>query len=66
MTETIIVMVLVVVIGVPFTLWWWRVLDKFLPAHQRRFAPPPPDSRERIVVKSARADHPSPSPENRP
>lgn len=44
-------MVLVVVLGVPFTLWWWKLADSWLPSHHRRFAPPPADTREKIVVR---------------
>lgn len=36
--------------GVPFTLWWWRLADKWADAEHKRFKVKV-DSRERIVVK---------------
>ena len=50
MTEMIVVMVLVVVLGVPFTLWWWRQADKWADHEHKRFKTKP-DSRERTVVR---------------
>jgi len=49
--EMIIVMVLVVVIGVPFTLWWWRIADRWADAEHKRFKVKT-DTRERIVVRT--------------
>lgn len=48
----IVIMVLVVFVGVPFTLWWWKLADKWMDAEHKRFKPPPEDTRERVVVKS--------------
>lgn len=48
-TELIVICVLVVVVGVPFTLWWWKQADKWADAEHRRFAVKT-DTRERIVV----------------
>lgn len=45
------VMALVVVVGVPFTLWWWRQADKWMDAEHRRFRAPPADARPRVVVR---------------
>jgi hypothetical protein len=45
-----ILMIATVVVGVPFTLWWWKMADKWADAEHRRFKPRP-DRRERIVVK---------------
>lgn len=48
----IIVMVLIVALGVPFTLWWWKQADKDEAPMHRRFQEPP-DQRERIVLPRA-------------
>ena len=50
MTLMWIIMALVVLLGVPFTLWWWKQADKWANAENRRFKVKP-DTRERIVVK---------------
>lgn len=42
---------LVVVLGIPFLLWWWRDADRWLKAEHRRFTPKF-DPREKIVVKN--------------
>lgn len=49
--EMIIVMVLVVAIGIPFTLWWWRIADRWADTEHKRFKVKA-DTRERIVVRS--------------
>ncbi|MFN9993066.1 MAG: hypothetical protein ACK54H_06955 [Phycisphaerales bacterium] len=41
---------LCVIIGVPFTLWWWKQADKWADAERKRFKVKP-DTRERIVVR---------------
>lgn len=46
-----ILMALVVLAGIPFTLWWWKLADRWADAEHKRFKPKP-DLRERIVVKS--------------
>jgi len=33
----IVSMVLVVVIGVPFILWWWKIADRWADEEARRF-----------------------------
>lgn len=50
MTLMWIIMALVVLLGVPFTLWWWKQADKWANTENRRFKVKP-DTRERIVVK---------------
>lgn len=45
-----VVMVLVVGVGVPFVLWWWRQADKWADAEHKRFKQKP-DTCEKIVVK---------------
>ncbi len=50
MTPILIVAGLVIFIGVPFTLWWWRLADKWADAEHKRFKVKV-DPRERIVVK---------------
>ncbi len=42
--------VLVVVLGIPFTLWWWKQADKWYDAEHKRFKVKE-DTRERVVVK---------------
>jgi hypothetical protein len=55
-----IIIALVVVLGVPFTLWWWRDADKWADAEHRRFKPKPTPPEERIVVPQDRGnDHPA-------
>ncbi len=44
------IMVLVVLVGIPFTLWWWKQADKWADAEHRRFKVKD-DDRERVVVK---------------
>lgn len=41
---------LVVVVGIPFTLWWWKVADKWADAEHKRFKVHE-DRRERVVVR---------------
>jgi hypothetical protein len=50
MTIMWVVMVLVVVLGVPFTLWWWKQADKWADSEHKRFKVKT-DDREKIVVK---------------
>jgi hypothetical protein len=45
-----VLMVAVVVVGVPFTLWWWKQADKWADVEHKRFKPKA-DTRERVVVK---------------
>lgn len=45
-----IVCVLIVVVGVPFTLWWWKKADKWADAEHKRFKPKH-DPRERVTIK---------------
>lgn len=37
-------------LGVPFTLWWWKIADKWADAEHKRFKDKP-DTRERVIVK---------------
>jgi len=41
-----------IVIGIPFTLWWWKVADRWADSEKRRFKETP-DTRERVVVKGS-------------
>jgi hypothetical protein len=45
-----IVIILVIVLGIPFTLWWWKYADKWADSEHKRFKEKP-DTRDRIVVK---------------
>jgi hypothetical protein len=56
MTLMWIIMGLVVIIGVPFTLWWWKQADKWADSEHRRFKEKP-DTRNKVVIKS---DHAAP------
>lgn len=44
-----ICVILVVVLGVPFTLLWWKSADKWAEEGSKRFKEEP-DTRERVVV----------------
>lgn len=50
MAGVIGVIVLVVVGGTAFTLWWWRIADRWADSEHKRFAPKI-DTREKVVVK---------------
>lgn len=41
---------LCIIVGVPFTLWWWKQADKWADAEHKRFTVKS-DTRERIVVR---------------
>ena len=50
----IISMVLVVLLGVPFVLWWWRIADKWADEEARRFGRGPADidkNKDAVVIK---------------
>jgi hypothetical protein len=40
-TLAVVIMVLVVVLGVPFTLWWWKIADRWASDEHKRFKPKP-------------------------
>lgn len=44
-------LVLVVLLGPPFTLWWWKLGDKWADGEHKRFHAKP-DTREKVVMKS--------------
>lgn len=44
------VIVAVLLIGPPFTIWWWKQADKWADAEHKRFKPKVDDT-PRIVVK---------------
>lgn len=46
------IMALIIIIGVPFTLWWWKVADKWADSEHKRFKPTV-DTRERVVIKTS-------------
>lgn len=51
MIEFWILAVLIAVLGVPFTLWWWKIGDRWADEEHKRFKPKaalPPD---RVVVR---------------
>jgi hypothetical protein len=46
-----IITALIAVLGVPFTLWWWKVGDQWADTEHKRFKPKQPEPVEKIVVK---------------
>jgi len=44
-----IVIALIIVAGIPFTLWWWKKADQWADAEHKRFKVKV-DTRERVVV----------------
>jgi hypothetical protein len=56
-TVAYVIMGLCVVLGVPFTLWWWKEADRWASAEHRKFKPKPKeDLSDAVVVKWDRAD----------
>lgn len=53
-----IIIGLVVVIGIPFTLWWWKLADKWADREHKRFKVKT-DTRERVVIKNNQDQQPS-------
>lgn len=53
MNALIIVLVLIFLVGIPFTLWWWKMADRWADAEHKRFKPKGPGQPvERVVLKS--------------
>ncbi len=50
-----LLMAATVLVGIPFTLWWWKQADKWADAEHKRFKAPE-DTRERIVVRTPGTD----------
>ncbi|MGD9789900.1 MAG: hypothetical protein AB7Q00_03450 [Phycisphaerales bacterium] len=48
-TSIVVIVGLILLLGVPFTLWWWKLADKWADAEHRRFRDKK-DERERVVV----------------
>ena len=44
-------MALIIIIGIPFTLWWWKVADQWADSEHKRFKPKT-DDRERVTIKN--------------
>jgi hypothetical protein len=53
-------MALIIIIGIPFTLWWWKVADQWADSEHKRFKPKT-DERERVVIKKPPAPHDPPT-----
>lgn len=51
MTEMWIVVGLCAVLGVPFTLWWWKIADRWADAEHKRFKPKPKPKGNAVVVR---------------
>lgn len=46
-----VIMALIIIIGIPFTLWWWKVADQWADSEHKRFKPKT-DDRERVTIKN--------------
>ena len=51
MTEFWIITILIAVLGVPFTLWWWKLGHAWADAEHKRFKPKPERPVEKVVVR---------------
>ncbi len=51
MTAFWIIAIGIVVIGPPFTLWWWKMGDKWADAEHKRFKPKAAEPVEKVVVR---------------
>lgn len=49
----IVVIIGILVIGTPFTLWWWKQADRWADSEHKRFKPDPrkADPRPKVVIK---------------
>ena len=47
-----VVIGLILTLGVPFTLWWWKEADKWADKEHRRFRTKKEEPQERIVVRN--------------
>lgn len=47
-----VVIALILLLGVPFTLWWWKEADKWADKEHRRFRTKKEEPHERIVVRN--------------
>ena len=57
----LIVLVLIFVIGIPFTLWWWKMADRWADAEHKRFKSKSGPPVDRVVIKTTPAG-PGPGP----
>lgn len=52
MNALIVVLVLIFAVGIPFTLWWWKMADRWADAEHKRFKPRGPAAPvERVVIR---------------
>lgn len=56
----VIIMALIVMIGVPVTLWWWKQADKWADAEHKRFHEKAEDARPSATVVRFADDQPKP------
>ncbi len=56
----VIIMALIVMIGVPVTLWWWKQADKWADAEHKRFHEKSEDARPSATVVRFADDQPKP------
>lgn len=48
----VIVLVLIFAVGIPFTLWWWKMADRWADAEHKRFKPKTSGTPvERVVIR---------------
>jgi len=45
-------MALVVLLGIPFTILWWKQADRWADKEHRRFREKPPEPAEKVVVRT--------------
>ena len=48
---------LIVVLGVPFTLWWWKLADRWADSEHKRFKEKP-EQREEVVIPGTQDQEP--------
>jgi len=56
----VIIMALIVLIGVPVTLWWWKQADKWADGEHKRFHEKPEASRPSATIVRFADDQPKP------
>ncbi|MFO0830601.1 MAG: hypothetical protein U0637_02035 [Phycisphaerales bacterium] len=61
MTVAYVIMALCVLLGVPFTLWWWREADKWADAEHKRFKTKEDESMKHAIVVKWEKSAPPPA-----
>lgn len=61
-----IVLILIFVVGVPFTLWWWKMADRWADTEHKRFKPRGPATPvEKVIIRDPGRDNGGPGPDRR-